>query len=47
MVGTDYNNEDCVNPNCTCDPCECTKKNLVGIPNVIVVRMIRRQVKSY
>jgi hypothetical protein len=26
MVGIDCNNYDCVNPHCTCDPCECTIK---------------------
>ena len=24
MVGIDCNNVECVNPHCTCDPCDCT-----------------------
>ena len=27
MVSIDCNNEECENPFCTCDPCECTEKD--------------------
>ena len=27
MVGTDCNNELCINIACTCDPCECSEEN--------------------
>ena len=30
MAGTDCNNEDCVNPNCTCVPYEYTKEKPYG-----------------
>ena len=26
MVGVDCNNEVCINPLCSCDPCECTQE---------------------
>ena len=25
QMGIDCNNEECVNPYCTCDPCDCTE----------------------
>ena len=30
--GSDCNNEDCLNPHCTCDPCGCSKENPCGYP---------------
>jgi hypothetical protein len=27
MVGTDCNNEECLKPDCTCDPCHCTEED--------------------
>lgn len=27
MVGIDCNNEECLNPHCTCDPCDCTEED--------------------
>ena len=30
MVGIDCNNNECENPYCTCDPCECTVDNPCG-----------------
>ena len=28
MTEISCNNDECENPLCTCDPCECTEKNL-------------------
>ena len=30
--GSDCDNQDCLNPHCTCDPCECSKEKPCGYP---------------
>ncbi len=27
MTGIDCSNEECLNPHCICDPCDCTEEN--------------------